>query len=88
MKVYKFSKSLFEVGDYLEFDIPGYVRTLSVGEQYGNLCVWVLVSDRSEKVTNRVYHVVGTGHSMDEAYRDFVGTVMFDGGSLVLHVFE
>ena len=87
MKVYKFNKSLFEIGDYLEFDIRGYVKTLSVGEQYGNLCVWVLVSDL-DRVTHKVYRVAGTGHPIDGVYSNFVGTVQFDGGSLVLHVFE
>jgi hypothetical protein len=87
MKVYKYSKPLLEVEDYVEFDIPGYVETLSVGEQRDNLCVWVLVSGLS-KVTHKVYRLVGTGQSIDELYTKFVGTVQYYSGSLIVHVFE
>ena len=70
-----------------EYDIPegGIIR--HVGEQYGEVCVWVEVDPRAEKET-RVIEAFGTGHTLSSEYRKYIGSVSLEGGSLIFHLYE
>lgn len=73
--------------DYTSLEIPKDANVLSVGEQFGNVCIWVMVDPSKNKET-RKFRLAGTGHPINELYLSFVGTVQLDGGSMVFHLFE
>ena len=63
-------------------------KFLSVAMQYGDPCIWFLVSDtNAERVECNIY-MVKTGEPCDSMFdKQFVGTLLMYGGKLVLHVF-
>ena len=67
--------------------VPKGGVVLSAQEQFGDVCVWVVV-DTDREFEDRHFEVFGTGHFMSEGERDFIGTVQLMGGSLIFHVFE
>lgn len=70
--------------------VPSEAKTLKVDEQYGNICVWMLV-DTDNAPETRTFQLFGTGHEIPvDAASGFVhvGSVMLFSGRLVLHVFE
>ena len=60
---------------------------LSVQFQRDNLCLWVL-HDPSDPKVQRQFAIYGTGHPVEQAAGDFIGTVQQPGMGLVWHVFE
>jgi len=88
-KVFKYSVPLSRLEDYVTLvDVPMGGQALSVINQNGNLCIYMLVDD--SKATHSVgFIVAGTGHPIEDDVNvgDFIGTVVFLEGSLVFHVF-
>ena len=74
----------------ITLDIPKESQILSVQEQFGEICLWMLVNPILEKEQRR-FEAYGTGHpihydmGMDLTY---LGTVKLEYGSLIMHVFE
>lgn len=68
-------------------NMPKLSQLLSVHEQVGQICLWVLVDPQNVDET-REFVVIGTGHNIPKDGHAFVGTAMMHDGSLVLHVFE
>lgn len=62
-------------------------KILKVGEQNGELVIWIMVDDEGETETLNVY-IVGTGHKVPGELTgfDFFDTVQMQNG-LVWHVF-
>lgn len=87
--IWKFSIPVRELTDVVKFEMPKKLRILSVGNQNECLCIWAHVDTLSEKVV-RHFSVLGTGHPYIPKTGDvlFLGTVQFDGGGLVLHIFD
>ena len=71
----------------IPIEMPDRAQFLTVMEQGGNLCLWAQIN-QTEKLVTRRFAVFGTGHEMPNSVFDYLGTVMFAGGSLVLHVYE
>lgn len=76
----------------LKIKMPKNAKILSVGEQYGNICLWAEVDPTPvlEK-KDRIFEVFGTGHKIYEdmgVERKFIGTVKFENGALMFHVYE
>ena len=67
--------------------VPKGGVVLSAQEQFGDVCVWVVV-DTEREFEERHFEVLGTGHFMPEGKRTFIGTIQLMGGSLIFHVFE
>lgn len=76
--------------------MPRGARVLSCAEQYGMLCVWAAV-DHGEPNVPRLFFAFPTGAPMAEsgihrkpqaAIGEFVGTVLMNSGSFVVHVFD
>jgi len=67
--------------------LPEDAEFLSVQLQGEDACIWFLVNDQKPKV-RRVFHAYGTGHIVSDNPGKFLGTVQFNGGSLVFHIFE
>lgn len=72
----------------ISLPMPAYV--VSVGKQDGQVVMWVRLSTDQVERSQRVFHVLGTGHEIP--YRPgtvmvFIGTVQLME-HLVMHVFE
>ena len=68
-------------------------NVLSVNVQDGKLCVWALINKKARE-EERKFLIFGTGHDIQDEGKEkidlykhtFVGTVLAQGGKLVLHV--
>lgn len=78
-------------GDKDSISIPIGSEILEVHEQYGEVCIWALVSPKEEK-EERFFEVYGTGHDIVQnpcqPDLNYIGTAHLSNGSLVFHVFE
>ena len=74
-----------------EVRIPVHAEILSVASQYGQVVMFALVSEDGNTPTEvKHFESVYTGQSVDADISNFkfLGTVMFDDGTLVSHIFE
>ena len=86
--VYKYP---LQLTDKQEIELPEHAAILHVGEQNGELCVWVLVNTENGKEP-WVFYVCGTGHELRDRIETlhpavYVGTVQMQNAPLVWHVF-
>lgn len=80
-------KYQLEVGDLKAIDMPRGATILSVGVQFGEVCVWALV-DEDAGLEERWFYMRGTGHDCDGVKdKTFLGTVQLRGGALIFHIF-
>lgn len=70
-----------------EIEMPAGSEILSFQRQRDRFCLWVQVNPAGEKEKRR-FLITGTGHQNIPATADYVGTVLTEGDSLVLHCFE
>lgn len=71
-----------------KISIPEHSRLLSVAAQDDQLMLWAVVVPSNQKTQREIY-VAMTGQSCDDELRGpFLGTVLFDRGEFVLHVFD
>lgn len=83
MKVYKYT--LDPGVSFLE--LPTGAKILSVQNQHERATLWALVPETASRDAIPIC-IVGTGHEIVAgAFPDFLGTVQFMDGRLVLHVF-
>ena len=82
-------KYAIRIEDDLSIEIPRGGQILSVHNQRGTMCLWVLVNPKHVK-EKRYFKIFGTGHRIIEdripLLKVFVGSVQFD--DLVFHLFE
>jgi hypothetical protein len=74
----------------ITIEIPKDSKILTVQEQFGEICLWVLVNPTAPK-EKRTFEVYGTGHAITYDMgidRNYISTVQLIGAQLVLHVFE
>ena len=68
--------------------MPKDAQIISVGEQYNRGVLYARLNPEHEK-EDRHFTVLMTGQIIDPAYDGtFLGTLMFDGGTYVLHIYE
>lgn len=76
--------------DMVELDLPEGARHLHFGNQFDVPCLWCMVDTQKPKVKHR-FRFAGTGHDDLSPYiaeeLQFIGSAMFQGGSLVFHLF-
>ena len=60
-------------------------EVLHFGDQRGIPCLWFRINPYAE-TEERIFVIRGTGHP--GALGTYIGTALFDGGSLVFHLFE
>jgi len=83
MQIWKYE---LEVTDVQSVIMPRGAEVLSVQNQGGSICLWVIVDPKEENVW-REFEIIGTGNPMEpDIRRSFIGTVQVD--RLVWHVFE
>lgn len=76
-----------EIIDWQTIDMPASSEVISVHEQHGLVCIWAKVAT-GLPITKRGVAIFGTGHALSGSAGKFIGTVLVDHGSLVLHVFD
>ena len=81
-KIYKYELKL----DCTFLQLPREARVLSAGNQRGNLCIWVEMTEHGS--ITRKFLTIGTGHEMPagENVLTFIDTVIIE--PFVWHVFE
>lgn len=67
-------------------DMPSGAKALHLAKQDGFICLWVEV-DPDTPLMERHFVPVGTGHEVPDG-AVYVGTVLLDDDSLVLHFYE
>lgn len=86
--IYKYPKPLPELNDVIELSIEEGAKVLSVINQNECLCIYALVDPNTSKV-RRYFRIAGTGHPLTlPKWAAFVGTVAFQQGRLVFHVYD
>jgi hypothetical protein len=71
-----------------ELHLPRGATVLHVAEQHGHPCLWEAHAADQVETERRVFQLVGTGHQAVVEPARHVGSVLAQGGYLVLHVFE
>lgn len=85
MRIYKYQ--LASAG-YQEVKLPAGGKILSVAKQHGQLVMWARVNP-AKPTKPRGIIIKGTGQPISVGeLGEFIGTVLMEGGALVLHVFE
>lgn len=80
-------KHILQITDRQTLELGANDEPLSVQFQGGNLCLWVL-HDTNEPKVPREFAIYGTGHPVEQAAGDYLGTVQQPSVPLVWHVFE
>ena len=80
-------KYQFEIQDEVTIAMPYGSEVLSIQEQHGKPCMWVLV-DPDGTIRDRTFRILGTGHASREHPGRHVGTLLVRNGALVWHIFE
>jgi hypothetical protein len=81
----------FEIGPRnLRVMMPVGAKLLTAQIQNNSICVWAEVDTKAER-EEVIFEIFGTGHSMPwnmGVDREYVGTVQFNNGDLVLHIYK
>jgi len=79
----------FEVKDFVDIKMPKDSQILSVQDQNGVACLWVLINTKRPE-TIRKFRIFGTGNSLpvNEDIHKYIGTFQTKQGLLVWHLFE
>lgn len=80
-----------DVADLIDLNLPTGAEILSVNNQHGRLVLWAVVDTDVETTSSRIFAVYSTGeilHMYIKNTMKFLGTVLFDDGDTVYHVYE
>ena len=70
-------------------NVPANAQLLTVQTQKNIPCLWFLVElDQAEPTETRRFTTYGTGHTIPDGNRLYVGTTQMHDDALVFHVFE
>jgi len=83
-QIFKYS---LDVNDYQTIRLPEKHEILSVQTQNNRPFMWIKV-DASSNDCEVLIITHGTGHTVDEKAKKFIGTYQLDDGFLVFHVFQ
>lgn len=86
MNIFKYNLDL-NAGTVVSVSMPKDARVLSVGNQHEQLAVWAVASPGS-LIETRKFLVLCTGEPYEGTVAKFLGTVQFDNGVFIVHVFE
>jgi len=84
-------KTVLEIKDEQEIEVPKYTDFLFVLEQYGKLCIWYRCnSNPNMSKEKRTIAIRGTGHPdvPSLATSHYIGSCIMPNGHFVWHVFE
>ena len=81
-------KFQLEVLDMQEVQMPKGAKILTAQAQGDIPCLWAEV-DAEEKVMEiRTIEIIGTGHTVEDANRQYIGTVQLYLGAFIWHIYE
>jgi hypothetical protein len=75
-----------EIHEYFNIDMPKDAEVLSIQDQKGIICMWVLVNPHNQ-LERRGFRIYPTGQPV-EYNGDYIGTFQLSGGDIILHLFE
>lgn len=83
-------KFTLQVNDQQSILMPEGAEILCVQTQRDEACLWALCDSEAPKTRKRHFAVRGTGHpcGVEITVEGYIGTVQFEGGALIFHVFE
>lgn len=88
--IWKFALPIGEMDYEIFHDMPRGAKVLSAGNQRENLVIWAEVVPSHVRCKRR-FMILPTGDSHDPPIpvnARFVATVLFEGGGLVVHVYD
>lgn len=80
-------KYQLKLGGVLSIPIPEEAKVLHFDNQYNAPVIWVEL-DASDQTVSRNFLVTGTGIELPAADLEYIGTAIFNSGSLILHLYE
>jgi len=82
-------KYMLKVDDAQIIAMPANAHILTVQVQFGDPCLWALVSPQMPLEGRRIL-IAGTGHEREDinGLTNYIGSFQLAGGALVFHVFE
>jgi hypothetical protein len=88
-KILKYVVKLDEIKDVTFVPMPRGARVLKVVNQHNRLTFYA-DCDEKQGTAKHKFRIAGTGHPLGVMSPNarYVNTVLFDGGSLVLHVYD
>lgn len=84
-RIFKYTLALMDGAQAIT--MPRGAELLFVANQREALCFWARVDTSAPSIV-RSFVVYGTGHPLFDVRQTYVGSALFDGGSLVFHVCE
>lgn len=85
--IYKYAMTPTAGGGQI-FNVPSGAVFRSVAAQGADIAIWLEVPDTSAPSETRWFRSYVTGQLIEEGGLTYLGTVLFDGGSFVAHVYE
>ena len=73
--------------DNQEIKLPKGAKILTVQVQHNESFMWIEI-DPENDTESKYFEVFGTGHSMPEGKRIYIGTFQLHNGALVFHLYE
>ena len=84
LKIFKYP---FEVKNKIIIDMPFNANLLTVQTQSDVPCIWAMVDPENTSEPKK-FKVFGTGHQIDEANLNYIGTFQLYQGNFIGHLFE
>lgn len=85
MTIWKFP---LQLKDTQTIEMPFGAEIICVQVQHDAITLWAIVEEKNTDTEDRTIEVYGTGHPMTNHHRDYIGTIQFQGGGFIFHVFE
>lgn len=70
------------------FDVPAGAVVRHCDAQGDSVALWLEIPDTSAPAEQRWFRTFTTGQLIEGQGLTYLGTVLFDGGAFVLHVYE
>ena len=83
-KIFKFE---LETTDFQEVNMHLGAEILYMATQHEKPCIWALVNPKAPLI-KRTFEIFGTGHTIPDEYRKYIGSYQLNNGQLVFHCFE
>jgi len=84
--IYKYDLN-YEGSPDITVDLPKGARILDIQMQREQLCLWAIVNPACESEQRHI-HIATTGSPAHFERMSYIRTLLFNGGSIVLHFFE
>jgi len=75
------------IDDLQSVNLPKDAKPLCAKIQNGDPCLWALVDPDETEIETIHIRIAGTGHPIQEDVKDYLGSELMYGGSLVFHFF-